>query len=102
MALRSVTPPNEWTRCGVAHCIRNPGEGRAREARMLGRAVQVGPRRDVRSRLGPTKATYVSRDGTRNENFEEKRSARFSCELRSRFARSRSFECVPERSTFPN
>jgi len=35
MSVRSVTPPNEWTRRGVDHCIQNPGEGRALEARIL-------------------------------------------------------------------
>ena len=43
MVFRSVTPPNEWTRRGVAHCIRNPGEGRALEARILGRSVPGWP-----------------------------------------------------------
>ena len=71
MDLRSVTPPNEWTRRGVAHCIRNPGEGRAREARLLGRAFQAGPRRNVTSRLGPTRAIYDSRAEPRNENFDD-------------------------------
>jgi len=102
MSVRSVTPPNEWTRRGVDHCIQNPGEGRAREARVLGRVVQVGLRRDVWSRPGSTRAIYDPRARPRNENFEEKRSTRFSRDLQARSACSRCLEHVPEGSTFPN
>jgi len=72
MSVRSVTPPNEWTRRGVDHCIQNPGEGRALEARILGRVDSSWLERDVRSRPGSTPATYDSRMEPCNENFENR------------------------------
>ena len=72
MSLRSVTPPNEWTRRGVDHCIQNPGEGRALGARILGRVDSSRLERDVRSRPKPTPAPYDPRMEPCNENFEDR------------------------------
>ena len=69
MSLRSVTPPNEWTRRGVAHSIRNPGEGRAREARILRESDSKSARARCQVAAGVNAANVRLARGTTQRKF---------------------------------